>query len=162
MATFTDAEGRDWTITIDAPTILAIREDCDPQFLLHDDGEQNTYTRLVADPVLLCRVVFLLCAKERKERAITEADFYASVIGDAIDGAVEAVLAAIVNFTPRRRRAILEAVAAKSNTLQDMATARALTKLADPAVAKAAEDMIERELAAAMASFTTRPPNATP
>lgn len=128
MAQFKDNKDQEWEVKIDAPMIMKIREDCDPNFLLNDDEHDNTYTRLQVDPVLLCRVIFLLCSKQREERQITEEDFYMEVIGNAIDRASEAMLAAIRSFIPRRTRALLDVFAAQDKLQQD-AIEKAVTKI---------------------------------
>jgi len=133
MPTFRDNKDREWDIAIDAPMAMKIRADCDPKFLLNDNAEDNTYTRLATDPVLLCRVVYLLCEKQRKEREVSEESFYMEVMGKAIDRATEAMLAAIINFTPARTREILQAVASIT-AMQGKAINLALQKISDPAL----------------------------
>lgn len=111
MPAFRDNKDREWELFIDAPTAMKIRNDCDQRFLLNDNAEDNTYARLAGDPVLLCRVVYLLCEKQRKEREVSEESFYREVLGKAIDRATEAMLEAIINFTPARIGEVLQAVA---------------------------------------------------
>lgn len=157
MASFQDSRDREWQIALDAQSILAIRADCDPDFLLNDfDRQDNTFSRLQADPVLLCRVIYLLCSEQRQERSVTEKEFYLGVMGDAIDRATEALMGAIVSFSPRRTRETLEAFA-KQEELQTEAMQRATAKVADP---KLREEMLSRidaevdaRLAAAMTQF---------
>ena len=143
MPSFVDNKERPWDLLIDAPAAMRIRSDCDPKFLLNDGAEDNTYTRLATDPVLLCRVIFLLCEKQRRERGITDEDFYLEVMGKAIDRATEAMLAAIVNFTPARTREILLTVAQLTQT-QAKAVSMTLERISDPAI----QEMFIAELAA--------------
>lgn len=145
MPSFVDNKERTWDILIDAPSAMKIRNDCDPKFLLNDGAEDNTYTRLATDPVLLCRVVFLLCDKQRKEREVSEEDFYLQVMGNAIDLATEAMLAAIVNFTPARTREILQSVA-KLTAIQAKAVSMALGRVSDPAVQAAFIEELAKKL----------------
>lgn len=133
MATFKDNADREWGIKIDGPTIYKVREDCDPKFLLDDEkDEQNTFARMQNDDALLCRVLFILCGKQRIAQGITEEDFNENVTGDTIDRATEAMLAAIVNFTPRRKRGLLEAAAAKMQKLQQIGVEEATAMMNDP------------------------------
>ena len=136
MAHFKDTKGDEWEVKIDAPMILRIREECDPGFMLGDGEKENTYGRLSTDPVLLCRIIFLLCDKQRQTRSISEEQFYEHVIGDAIDGATEAMLQAIINFTPRRTRDLLKASAAKQESLHSLAMKAAIAKINDPELEK--------------------------
>jgi hypothetical protein len=112
---------------------MAVREECDPRFMIGDDQADNTYTRLLADPALLCRVIFVLCDKQRMERGVSEEAFYLGVIGDAIDAATTALIQAIVTFTPGRTRQLLEASIARSERLQQAVVAKAMEKIDDPA-----------------------------
>lgn len=142
MASFTDQQGREWQINIDAPTVMEIRSDCDPEFLKNDTKESNTYIRLQEDPVLLCRVVFLLTREQREARHIAEPDFYRSVIGEAIDRATEAMLDAIANFIPKSTKDLLVASAEMRKRVLERGTAELLTRLKDPQLeAKVMENM---------------------
>jgi len=161
MAKFKDNEDREWNIRIDAPAIMQIREDCDSQFLFDDGEKQNTYQRLQSDPVLLCRVIFLLCAKQRSDRGITEEEFYFSVIGDAIDSATEAILKAIVFFTPKRTRELLSAVAKRTERMQDQAIRMALEKINDPAIEEKLMAGLKEAIDADIESRLTRLSNVT-
>jgi hypothetical protein len=160
MATFKDNKGRDWEIAIDAPKIMALRADCDPKFLLNDDDQENTFSRLQADPVLLCRAIFVLCKKQRETREITEEEFYLDVIGDAIDAATDAMLQAIINFTPRRTRELLELSAAKANLIRQRATDMALDRINDPQLVDTVVQRIGAEMDAKLQELT-RPSSAT-
>jgi hypothetical protein len=108
VASFRDNAGQEWELRIDAPTIMRIREECDPQFMLGDESSDgNTYVRMQQDPALLCRVIYILCGKQRLERGVNEEEFYLQVMGDAIDSATDALLKSILSFIPRRARALL-------------------------------------------------------
>ena len=131
MPSFKDNIDREWQISLTAQSIQQIRNDCDPSFLLKDGELSNTFLRLQSDPVLLCRVIFLLCAVQRQERAVLEEDFYMQVIGDAIDRATEALLEAIVIFSPARTRKVLE-VFQSQDRLQQEAIAKACARISDP------------------------------
>lgn len=146
MATFTDNKQREWEVRIDAPAIMRIRADCDPKFLFHDSPEDNTFTRLRSDPVLLCRVIYLLCDKQRQERGITEEDFYLHVIGNAIDSATEAMLAAIIFFTPKADRTLLEAGVRRQQAMHDKIVSLAMKRLDDPAIEAAMLTHVEQIL----------------
>jgi hypothetical protein len=119
MATFNDDTGREWEMTIDRQSIATIRKQCDPLFLLDSEDTDNTYSRMMADPVLLCRVIYLLCTKQRKDRKVSEKTFYLDVLGPAIDQATEAMLDAILSFLPKQTRELMEAVATRERRSDD-------------------------------------------
>ena len=134
MPTFTDTAGREWIISLDAPTITRIRQEFDPLFMLNDSTESNTFTRLQSDPVILCGAVAIICEQQRVDRGISEAVFYAEVIGEgnAIEKATEALLAVMLNFIPLRMRPAVEASVAKQRRIQELALERMTAALNDP------------------------------
>ncbi len=135
MPSFKDQDARDWELPLDALAILKIREDCDPRFMLGDESEEdNTCLRLEDDPILLCRVLYLLCDKQRADRSVSEADFYLKVLGDGdtIQAAGEAMVATIINFIQPRKRKWIEAVVAKQKAVEDLVIAKALAKMDNP------------------------------
>jgi len=160
MATFKDSQDREWTIAIDAPTIMAIREDCDANFLQHDSEEDNTYNRMLEDPVLLCRVIFLLCKVERESRGVSEETFYLGVIGDAIDRATDALLKAIVNFTPRRTRVLLEMFASQEK-IRQTAIEKAATRINSPELAAEISEKLAAKADAEIEKVLTQLKSAT-
>jgi hypothetical protein len=146
MAKFKDNLDREWEIRLDAPTILKIRAEFDSKFMLHDSREDNTYKRLHEDPVLLCSVIHFICQSQMKATNVTDDDFFENVIGNAIDRATEAMLEAILNFTPLRTRELLREVTARSADLEKQATTMALQKVKDPAFSTAILKAMEKSL----------------
>ena len=162
MAEFIDNKVRKWQVAIDAPTILMLRKEADPDFMLGDTAESNTYKRLEADPVLLCRVVFLLCQKQLTERDVSEEDFYKEVIGNAIEKATKAILEAILDFTPRQTtRDVLRTSAAVDDQIREVAAQKAIAKINDPELRKQAEAIIESELDSVVKNALTQLGSAT-
>lgn len=163
MASFKDSQDRSWKINLDGPKIMAIREECDSEFLKDDFTDQSkpsTFARLQADPVLLCRVIFLLCEKQINERNVDEEDFYSSVIGESLDAATDALLEAVVNFSPRRTREMLEAFVAQDK-IQQEATKRILEKVNSPALMNEALAKIEAKVDAGLEQILTSLSSAT-
>lgn len=163
MATFKDKDGREWNVALDAPKIMQIRAECDPRFLLNDAADENTYDRLDADSVLLCRVIFILCREQRQSREITEEAFYSTVIGngDAIDAATEAMLQAILAFTRGRARTLLETLAQKQTNVQRLLSEKALARINDPELEKRIIAEAEARIDAVLATHMTLPLSAT-
>ena len=64
----------------------------------------------------------------------------------------EALAAAIVNFTPPKKRAFIEAVAKKQEAVEALARAKGLAALNDPNL----DTMIERSIEEAMRKALTR------
>lgn len=160
MSSFEDNSGRAWDLQIDALAITRIREECDPQFLLADETGDSTCERLARDPAMLCRVVFLLTAKQRRERSVSEEDFYIQVVGVAIDEATRALIAAMVTFSPRRVGLLLEASAATRDRIRQALTDRALEGLRDQQLEKSILLALDQKLTAAIESML--PPAVSP
>lgn len=159
MATFTDTAKRDWVIQLDAPTILSVRESCDERFMLGDESEEdNTCTRLGDDQVLLCLVIYVLCERQCSERKIDRDTFLREVIasGDTIEAAREALVAAIVNFTPPRKRKWVEALIKKQQTVEDLAITQGLAAMDDPALMPRLQKAISGSMSAAVEKALTR------
>lgn len=163
MPTFKDKAGREWSLSLDAPKIMRIREECDPRFLLNDGDEENTFDRLDADSVLLCRVVFLLCSEGREKHGVSEEQFYSDVIGDgdSIDAAVSAMLEAILSFSRGRTRTVLETLARKQQKVQQLLVEKVLTKINDPALEERIVAEAEARIDEVLGSHLTRPSSAT-
>lgn len=161
MATFIDAKERPWELRLDAPTIMRIRQDCDPRFLLNDSPEDDTLLRMQRDPVLLCRVILLMCDKDRQQRDVSEEDFYLGVIGDAIDRATEAMLEAITFFIPRAKRELMLAGVARQQAMQEKIIALTKSKLQDPKMEEAVLRQVEEIIDASLGVHVTPPTNAT-
>lgn len=156
MGRFTDKDGREWELTLDAPKIMEVRRDCDPLFLKESDGaESTTFVRLSDDPVLLCRVLYVLCNKQRQRLKVSEEEFYLGVVGNVIDAATEALLQAMLSFIPRRRREALEATAAQIQAIQQLATTQALRKLQDPELEARVLAQLENDMDAAIGAALT-------
>ncbi len=118
-ASFTDASGRAWALELDALAIERIRADCDPRFMLGGECEQHTFRRLRADPVLLCRVIYLLAEAQREELGISEKEFYLGVLRSGIASATNALLESMMDFKRPIASGLMEAAAAKYERASD-------------------------------------------
>ncbi|WP_425397459.1 hypothetical protein [Aeoliella sp.] len=151
MATFKDLNGNEWNLAVTPISAMKVREQCDPAFLSGDFGQRsdNTFDRLRADAVLLCRVLYVLTEAQRKERGISEQDFYLGVLGGVIDEATAALCEAIVAFVPKRQKELVRAVQ-KQHALEDEALAKATEKLNDPDLVAELKQRIDDQVDAAM------------
>lgn len=102
MATFHDTAGRPWTIRVDVAVIEAVRGAGLGVDLLRvlDDGD-DTLVRLQTDPVLLCNVLYVVCAAQHG--SISPDEFKRAMAGDSIGDATAALLEELVNFSPNPR-----------------------------------------------------------
>lgn len=157
MPTFKDANNQEWTIRLDAPTVLRVRAaTCDQDRCKHLQGSGctgvdlvdlsgDTQKRLHRDVVLLINTLYLLCEPEAKSRGISDAQFGASLVGDAIARATVAMDEAIAFFFPAETREILNAVVAKDAEVKSLVVKRALEKINDPKVAEGIMEALESQ-----------------
>ena len=160
MSTFSDNQQRQWTLQLDAPMIEAVRE-VYPQINLADT-EGKTIQLLADDPCLLANTLWLLCKQEALTRGVSDVDFGRAIIGDVFDDAAEALCQAILFFSPKLKRSLLEAVIKKQREVETQGTAAAMRKINDPALAKRIVDSIEADMDAKIEQALTRLGSAIP
>jgi len=130
MRTFLDNQQQQWSITIDAPTILRVRAGtCDVANCKHlmgsgctgvdiGDPEESWKARCRRDVVLLVNTIYLICQPEAHAKGVTDAGFGALIVGDAIKSATIAMDEAIADFFPEENRVILRALTAKDEEVR--------------------------------------------
>lgn len=121
MPTFKTGE-QEWLVRLDAPTIAEVRERVGVDLA---DTTGQTFAKLQQDPVSLVNSLWVIVEKQALQRGVTDEQFGASLVGDPIEEATEALLNAIVDFFPRRKREILRAMLARQKRIQ--AKAESLT-----------------------------------
>ena len=173
MPTFKDANDREWTIKLDAPTVLRIRSaTCDVPNCKHLQGcgctgvdladlSGETQRQLRRDVVLLVNTLYLLCQPEAQRQGITDEQFGACLVGDAIRRATIAMDEAIADFFPEETRAILRAITAKDTEVRTLGMKRALEKINDPNLAERFVAAMEAQLDAEVKHLLTPSSSAT-
>lgn len=173
MRTFLDNQQQEWSITIDAPTILRVRAGtCDVANCKHlvgsgctgvdiGDPEESWRASCRRDVVLLVNTIYLVCQPEAHARGITDAGFGALIVGDAIKGATNAMDEAIADFFPEENRVILRALTAKDEEVRKLGMERALARINDPNLAKDFVAALEAQLDEEMKNLLIRSSSAT-
>lgn len=157
MSAFKDNADKEWTLVLDAPTIRAVRNECGGLDLVDLSGE--ACEKLAADPCLLVEVLWVLCRD--KSGGIDAAAFGRRLVGDAIERATTALLEAIADFFPKRRRELARALASKNREIRDLGLERALAKLNDPALAKRLTAALEAKMDGQIEAVLTQLNSAT-
>lgn len=143
MKTFQDNQDRQWEVELNVDALKRVRGALEVDLLtVMDGGEDSLLERLVADPVLLCDVIFVLCRPQAEKKKISDEDFGRAMAGDAIDAATTAFLEEVVNFFPRARREVLGKALKKIKKLEAMAL-KAAAKVLD---GKALDKKLQAEL----------------
>jgi len=92
MKTFKDTEGREWRLSVNAFTLKALRDAKGIDLLSVTEKESGLMGRLFDDHILVAEVAYHLCQSQIKERGVSEESFYSAMAGDAIDGALTAIV----------------------------------------------------------------------
>jgi hypothetical protein len=98
MATFTDADGREWTLRITLGRVPKLREagfDVDKL-----DDERAGFAAL-ASPEPLGKVLWALCERQAEARTLTPEGFADGFDGPALFRAQDALMEAVADFTQR-------------------------------------------------------------
>jgi len=148
MKTFTDNTGRTWTLVINVDAIKRVRSVASVNLMEAVEG--NLIERLVADPVLLCDVIYAVAKPEADANQVSDEEFGRSMAGDAIENATTALLEELVDFFPRDRRRLLGKALQKLNKLNQMAVNAVEQKLDS--------GEMEKQMEAALAAFDKRTP----
>lgn len=173
MPTFKDANDREWTIKLDAPTILRVRSaTCDVPACKHLQGygctgvdladlEGKAQLQLRRDVVLLVNTLYLLCQPEAQRQGISDEQFGACLVGDAIRRATIAMDEAIADFFPEETRTILRAITAKDAEVRQLGMERALARINDPKLAEQFVAAMEAQLDEEVKNLLTPSSSAT-
>jgi len=91
--------------------------------------------RLIADPVLLVDVLYVVCKEQADDANVTDEQFGRSMAGDAVDAATRAFLEELADFTPSprdraRARKVIDATWKLIDRAQDVLDAKADGELA--------------------------------
>jgi len=116
MKTFADNAGRTWTVALNVDALKRVRSLCDVDLMQIVSDGGKLLDRLMADPVLLCDVIFALCKEEAETKGISDTDFGKAMAGDPIEHATQALLEELVDFFPNRtQREVLGKTPTRSN-----------------------------------------------
>lgn len=106
MASFTDANGNEWTVQIDIPTVKELKKQ-DLDVLAMFEGEMQVFEKVIGDPITLVDTLWIVC-KEQTDQG--ETAFAKALVGDALMRAAHALVEAVIDFfpDPKRRQALKE------------------------------------------------------
>jgi hypothetical protein len=140
MKTFTDNAGRTWTVTVNVDSIKRVKSLLDVNLLEAIEGK--LLEKLVADPVLLCDILYCLCKPQADAQHVADEDFGRAMAGDAIDAATTALLEELADFFPRPKRELLQKALGKLRKLETIALTAAGERLDSPELEERLREMI--------------------
>ena len=127
MHTFSDTQGRPWTITLNVDAIRRVRSVLNINLLEAIEGK--LLERLITDPVLLCDILFVVIQPEAISKGISDEDFGRSLGGDVLDVATTALLEELVDFFPSAKRTVFRKALTKLKQLETLAIETATQRL---------------------------------
>lgn len=130
MRTFKDNQGRSWTVDVSVSTVKRVKSLLDVDLLSIASGK--LIDQLVADPILIVDVLYVVIKPEADKLGITDENFGSSMGGDCIEQATTALLEALIGFFPSAQdRANLKRVLDAINKAMDKARTLATERLAN-------------------------------
>jgi hypothetical protein len=132
MKTFTDSQGRTWTVVVNVSAVKRVRDLLDVDLL--DVAGGDLLARLADDLCLLVDVVYALCKPEADAKGVSDEDFGKGMVGGVLDKAASALMQELLDFFPSAQRARALGKLVKAIQAQDAAmkeAAEALAPLAD-------------------------------
>jgi len=119
MHSFTDNEGREWHLEVTINDVRRLRRDVGVDLVEVVTGDLAE--RLRNDVVLLCDVIYALCADQAEKAGVSDEGFGRALAGDVIDDATRALLEELADFFPGRRGKALRAMIERIDRLEEMA-----------------------------------------
>lgn len=143
MAQFKDANDRTWTITVNVGTGKKVRDVLGVDlFNLYDGGAKDVFS----DVILLVNVLYVLCEEQATKSGITDVQFGEAMFGDAIESSATALMDAVADFFPQRKRQLLNRIKTDGEKLA--------AKMMDQAEAKL--DQVVAELMSGKSSINSQ------
>lgn len=107
MKPFSTNDGTQYEVAVNVATVKRVR-DLTGVDLLGLVGDQKAVSDAFADNVRICEVLCAVVRPQLQEAGRSDDDFFATIDGDVIEHATEALLAEIVNFFPDPKRTLLK------------------------------------------------------
>ena len=170
MKTFRDNASRTWNLALNVYAVKKVRDLMGVDLLDLDSGdkpEDKLLSRLIADPILLVDLLYVVCKGEADQKGVTDEQFGQAMAGDVIDTATKAFLEELADFTPSprdraRARKVIQATWTVIDRAQDLMDAKVEKEL-PAAVEKFLAEMAEMtEMSAPGSSSTNSPDSSEP
>lgn len=102
MKKFKDNNNSEWEIAINVAAVRKVRNILNADLL----DIQTTMPRLLADPIFLVDVIYVLCQSQANECNISDEQFGSAMAGDALGAAKQALIEELKDFFPTREERI--------------------------------------------------------
>lgn len=111
MKIWHDTTGRAWATVINVGTVKRVKSLTGKNIL--DLAGGQLAGEVMADPCLLCDILYAIHQAEATEKGITDEQFAECLSGDSIGEATDALMAELIDFFPNSQRRNLLAEAMK-------------------------------------------------
>lgn len=121
MQSFKDKEGREWRIELTIWSARQVKQETGGEIDLVNADRNESLKLLSLDADLLCSVIWTLIAEQAnaKNPPITDRDFWQSMTSESIEAAADALMGAVTDFFPPRRRATTQMILDKVRRAND-------------------------------------------
>ena len=128
MHSFTDTKNRAWNLAVTYASVRRVRELVGVDLLKLDD---KLFEQL-GDPIKLVDVLYVLCKPQAEALKVTDEEFGESLAGDVLETASDALMGAVGDFFPSRRKALLEKLAGTAKRISSLQMDKFEAVLANP------------------------------
>ena len=145
MPSFVDMKGRKWTLVLSIGLADRIKSAVGVDFL--SKNISAALNCLANDPMKLVGVLWEMCAEEAEKRGVQPEELAASLGGDAVSDASDALMESIVDFTRRSMRPAMQKALDAARKAEEQMGQRAVEALDRPGLMEAvmAEVLSESE-----------------
>lgn len=158
MQQFTDRSGQAWEVRLDPVLADEIKQAHGIEIVAL---EKDPMQKLRTDPMILVAVMHILCQDQIQSRNLSPQQF-AKILPFPPDEMLAAVEAAIVGFFPTGRhshvREVLASYGAMGAKTDELTTAKMAAVIQDPATSRAMSNLADAEIAKAMKKLTDSQP----
>lgn len=101
MATFADATGKEWTVSITVGSLMRVRSETDIDLAAIARKPNELLTMIFEDAEAFAKVLWSLVADQVKAADLDAKIFYGRLDGPTVERAGEAILGGLIDFFPR-------------------------------------------------------------
>lgn len=130
MRKFADLKGREWNLLVTVQSLIDVRAVTRVDLGKIFEAQLQGLGELVDDPARLVDVLWTLCQLQAADLQVTPEDFGRSLAGDVLQGAIDALVHATIDFFPNaQRRELLRQLVGKSWAALDLLDQRGLAEV---------------------------------
>lgn len=153
MPHFTDANNREWSIKFDGLLLadLAAQHGINLGNIAGGD-----YVRLEQDSTVIVKAACVLCRDQLKTSGLTSQQFAASLVGESLESALEAIWGAAKLFFPAKRLSMLLSACEQLRQQQEQAAAMSMLNGMPPEVLDKVSEVLTGAMLQGMASTASQ------